>query len=43
MASKSVKKHNIEMAALGRQFQLGNFYDYRTDTIVGGKSTIQIK
>ena len=28
----------IKMAALGRPFQLGSLYDYRTDTIVQGES-----
>lgn len=27
----------IKMAALGRRFQLGTLYDYRTDTIIPGK------
>lgn len=27
----------IKMPALGRRFQLGDFYDYRNDNILSGK------
>jgi hypothetical protein len=32
------KSDCIKMAALGRRFRLGQFYDYRTDTIFTGRS-----
>lgn len=35
MASKS-DRYNIKMAALGRQIQLGELYDYQNDRIVKG-------
>ena len=32
------KSDCIKMAALGRRFRLGQFYDYRTDTVFTGRS-----
>lgn len=31
----------IKLAALGRRFQLGTLYDYRTDAIILGKDLIK--
>ena len=30
----------IKMAALGRRFELGNLYNYRTDAIISGESKV---
>ena len=34
---KKMDRNVISMAALGRPFQVGDFYDYPTDCIVSGK------
>ena len=36
MANK--RNNEIKMAALGRRFQVGTLYDYRTDTIMSGET-----
>jgi hypothetical protein len=38
-AEPNVQKDcGIKLAALGRRFALGQFYDYRTDTVLTGLS-----
>lgn len=37
MTTKSYQKHLKLMRALGRNFAVGDLYDYRTDCIIKGK------
>ena len=32
-----IERHFTKMAAIGRSFQLGDLYDYRSDNILTGK------
>jgi hypothetical protein len=37
MTDEGIERHFTKMAAMGRRFQLGDLYDYRTDQILEGK------
>ena len=37
MTEQGIERHFTKMAAIGRSFQLGDFYDYRSDNILTGK------
>ena len=34
---QGIERHFTKMAAIGRSFQLGDLYDYRSDNILTGK------
>ena len=37
MIDRGIERHFTKMAAMGRRFQLGDLYDYRSDNILTGK------
>jgi hypothetical protein len=40
--SKAIERHVTKMAVLGGQFKLGDFYDYRNDSILSGTNNYYI-